>query len=200
MLDTVFLMLAGYAVGSIPNAYLAVRLTRNADIRRFGDGNPGAANAWRLLGPVPGSLVFFADLAKGAAAVGIAYLIVPGDTGAIIAGIAAVVGHNWPFYLHFHGGRGAAASLGVLCTLIPFITIPIMVAALIILKLTRSTVLTLAFIYIPLPIVSWIFGASAQVIWFSLGLPALVGISHFVSELLWSPQAIRAPSEASPRA
>ncbi len=103
----------GYLVGAIPSADMAVRLaTRGAtDIRAAGTGNPGAANVGAVLGKRWGCGVLVADIGKGAAASFIGRRIA-GDIGAHLGGTAAVVGHCFPAWNGFHGGKGAATSSG----------------------------------------------------------------------------------------
>src|ERR1700687_3292423 len=104
---------AGYAVGTIPSADVATRLATggHADLRRQGSGNPGAANAMAVLGKGWGYGVLGADIAKGALACGLGRRMA-GETGAHIGGTAAVVGHCFPVWTGFRGGKGVAASVG----------------------------------------------------------------------------------------
>jgi glycerol-3-phosphate acyltransferase PlsY len=103
----------GYAAGTIPSADLAARAATRGDIdlRRAGSGNPGAANAMKVLGARWGYAVMAADIAKAAAAA-VAGRRLAGSTGAHVAGTAAVVGHCWPVWNGFRGGKGVAASVG----------------------------------------------------------------------------------------
>ena len=165
----------------------------------LGDRNVGTANALRTLGPLVGGLVFVADVGKGAAAVAIARGLGPGEAGVLLGGVAAVSGNNWPVYLHFHGGRGAATSLGVLSALLPGVLLPLMSFALIPLKITRSSTVALAFVFVPLPLFAWFVGAPGHLLWYSIELPVVVGLSHYLSGHLWPSKAAGLPKEASPR-
>ncbi|GBD11686.1 Glycerol-3-phosphate acyltransferase [bacterium HR23] len=167
-----------YLVGSLPTAYLAGRWARGLDIRRLGDGNPGAANVWREVGPLEGTVVALVDVGKGAGAVFLASLLTGSIIGQMLAGGLAVVGHNWSAFLRFQGGRGAATTLGVLLVLLPRATFPLLALALIPFFLTRSVTTALAFVYIPLPLLAWWSGASVGVVVFSVALPILVGVTH----------------------
>ena len=104
---------AGYAAGTIPSADLAARAaTRGGvDLRSAGTGNPGAANAIKVLGARWGYAVMAADIAKAAAA-SAAGRRLAGTRGAHVAGTAAVIGHCWPVWNGFRGGKGVAASVG----------------------------------------------------------------------------------------
>jgi glycerol-3-phosphate acyltransferase PlsY len=119
--------LLGYLLGSIPTAYVAGRLSRGSDIRRLGDGNMGAQNAFRQLGPAIGILVGLIDAAKGAIAVLLAQALGMPQSVVFVTGGAAVIGHNWPFLLRFRGGRGEATTIGILMVLV---TAPMLIAAL----------------------------------------------------------------------
>ena len=112
-------IIIGYLIGTLPTAYLAGRILRGEDIRFLGDGNMGAANAYRELGARVGISVGVIDAGKGALAVYIAQVSGMPLTVVLITGTAAVVGHNWPFILGFRGGRGEATAIGVLTMLIP---------------------------------------------------------------------------------
>jgi glycerol-3-phosphate acyltransferase PlsY len=103
----------GYLFGTTPSADLASRLVSGGavDLRRQGSGNPGGVNAKRLLGRRAGRAVMVADVAKGTAACA-AGRRVAGDAGAHVAGVAAVVGHCYPVWSRFHGGKGVATSFG----------------------------------------------------------------------------------------
>ncbi len=117
-------LLVGYLLGSVPFGFLAARM-RGLDIRQHGSGNIGATNVWRVCGWRVGLPVFLLDAVKGAAAVLLAGLFVrlwPGEgvgLAPIVGGIACIVGHSFPVWLSFKGGKGVATSLGVLIALTP---------------------------------------------------------------------------------
>ena len=104
------LLLGAYIIGSFPTAYLAGHFLKKADIREMGDKNAGAANVYRNLGHTAGLSVGVIDIAKGALVVLIARVLMDGTAPLMVAGLAGIAGHNWPFYLHFRGGRGAATE------------------------------------------------------------------------------------------
>jgi glycerol-3-phosphate acyltransferase PlsY len=107
------LVLAAYLVGSIPTAYLAAKLSRRIDIRQYGDANVGATNLMRLTSVWTALPVIIFDIAKGLIIVVVAWLVGLGIVEQITVGLVAIVGHNWPVYLRFKGGRGALTTLGV---------------------------------------------------------------------------------------
>jgi glycerol-3-phosphate acyltransferase PlsY len=118
-------LLVSYLWGSIPTAYLAAR-TRGVDLRSFGSGNVGSSNLRRVIGKYPAALVGLSDVLKGALPVFLAFRADWDSTAAGLLGLATVCGHNWPIYLRFRGGRGLAATLGVLFVLAPWSCIPIL--------------------------------------------------------------------------
>ena len=116
---------AAYLLGSIPVGYLVARRVGRLDIRRFGSGNVGATNVTRVLGARVGALVLAGDVAKGALAAWIG-LTLMGSGGAVMGGLLAVVGHAWPVFLRFSGGKSVATGLGALAVL----SVPVAVAVL----------------------------------------------------------------------
>jgi glycerol-3-phosphate acyltransferase PlsY len=110
--------LIGYLLGAIPFGLIIGRLTKGVDLREHGSHRTGATNALRTLGTSAAAGVFVLDVAKGVAAVLLARLIFADDPmvewAAAIAGLAAIVGHNWSVFIGFTGGRGVATSAGAL--------------------------------------------------------------------------------------
>lgn len=121
MSDTVLLTLSaivGYLLGSVPFGLVLTRLAGLGDIRKIGSGNIGATNVLRTGRKDLALLTLLLDSGKAALAAGIAYYCVPeesvGDLAALIAGTAGVVGHNFPVWLKFQGGKGVASTLGMM--------------------------------------------------------------------------------------
>ena len=175
------IFLLSYLIGSIPSAYIAGRLMRGIDIREIGDGNSGVATVFRELGTKVGILVVIADIRKGALVVVLARYLVGSETAVLLAGIMAVAGHNWPFYLQFRGGTGAATALGVLLILVPMAAVPLLFIASIPLLATRSTKAFFAFMYSPLALAAWYTGASVALIGYCVALPVMVGITNYLA-------------------
>lgn len=108
----------GYLLGSISFSYIFGKILKKVDIRRHGSGNAGATNTLRVLGVGPAIFVLLLDVFKGIVAVWLGlYLVGPGVAPAL-AGLAAILGHNWPVFLRFKGGKGVATTIGVLATLV----------------------------------------------------------------------------------
>ena len=134
------LAVGAYLLGSVPTAYLVVRLVKGVDIRKAGSGNVGALNTYHVLGFGPAMLVLLADTAKGVLAVGIPWLV-GADYWVIFATTPSVViGHNWPVFLGFRGGRGAAAILGISLIMVPLLTVASLVPSLLLMWLLRNVV------------------------------------------------------------
>ena len=120
MTATTFIALGlGYLFGSIPFAYLLARRHRGIDLRLAGSGNVGAANLLRNTTKKIGVSAMALDVGKGIASVLVARQIDPGTTGPAVAGIAAVLGHIYPVWLGFRGGKGVATTCGVFSILAP---------------------------------------------------------------------------------
>ena len=116
---TYIVLVAGYLLGSIPFAYLLARRHRGIDLRLAGSGNVGAANLLRTTTKKIGVSAMALDVGKGIASVLVARQIDPGATGPAVAGIAAVLGHIYPVWLGFRGGKGVATTCGVFSILAP---------------------------------------------------------------------------------
>jgi len=145
-------ILIGYAVGSLPIGYLvAHQRAGGVDLRTVGSGNVGATNVYRTAGLPTALVVMCADIAKGAAAVWIA----GGGPNAVAAGVAAVIGHIYPIWLRFKGGKGVATASGVFGVLTPIPTLIAAAAFVIIVARTRFVSLGSIVATIVLPIIEW---------------------------------------------
>ncbi len=178
----------GYLLGSIPTAYIAGRLLKGEDIRRLGDENSGAANAYRELGGKAGITVGIIDALKGFLAVLIARATGVDQGFVLLTGVAAVVGHNWPVFIGFRGGRGEATTIGILLFLLPKPVLIMAAPAILVLVLKRNIILASAVLFVPLSLLAWLTGASVSLIIYSIGMPCLVGFTHFIRVV---PRALR---------
>ncbi|MDT8860026.1 glycerol-3-phosphate 1-O-acyltransferase PlsY [Alkalihalobacillus sp. MEB130] len=118
----IVVILIGYLLGSLSFSYIIAKKVKKVDIRQHGSGNAGATNTLRVLGLGPALCVLGLDVLKGIVAVWIGLAFAPGETGLYpaLAGFAAILGHNWPVYYGFRGGKGVATTIGVLATLVFF--------------------------------------------------------------------------------
>lgn len=136
MTNVVLIILAAYLLGSIPFGYL-IPLFWQVDIRQQGSGNVGATNVFRTLGPLPGSIVFALDMAKGTLPILLAQNLTNNPWLIILTGFVAIIGHTFPVFLGFKGGRGVATGLGVLLGIAPEIFIGAVIIAALIILTTR---------------------------------------------------------------
>jgi len=120
-----FLIMApvGYLMGSVPMGLIAGRLVRGIDIREYGSGKTGFTNALRTIGLRASLLVLLGDAAKGALPVLIARLLSDNAYVQAVAGLAAVVGHDWPVFAGFRGGRGVTTFFGVILGMNPLVVL-----------------------------------------------------------------------------
>ena len=135
-LQYVLLAICGYLLGNISLGILVARLYGVHDIRKLGSGNAGTTNVLRNLGWVPSVLTLAGDCLKGL----IAALIgrwVAGDIGLLVAGNFAVLGHDYPVFFKFKGGKGIATNLGVILVINPWIAIGLTIAVLIVVGTSR---------------------------------------------------------------
>lgn len=119
-MSPLLLALCCYLVGSFPSAYLIARAYGRLDIRRVGTGNVGATNVVRNVGWGPGVLTALVDVGKGLGVVVLARATGAGTWRPLLGLVCAIVGHNWPVWLRFHGGGGLATFCGGLLLLVPF--------------------------------------------------------------------------------
>jgi glycerol-3-phosphate acyltransferase PlsY len=117
MLTWAVVLVVAYLLGAIPTGFLAGKLLRGVDVRSVGSGSSGATNVLRTFGVRVGVAVFVVDLAKGAAAAAVGQAVLGTPVAAVAAALSAVVGHNWPVYLHFRGGRGVTPFFGGLAVI-----------------------------------------------------------------------------------
>jgi glycerol-3-phosphate acyltransferase PlsY len=139
------LCLASYLIGSIPFGWLAGKLLHKKDIREGGSGNIGATNALRQYGLKTGEIVLILDLLKGLAVAWLLYIVVPGLVSNFVTelpqdrfvfllpALAVILGHMYPVFLNFKGGKGVATAAGVFLILAP---VPLLLAILIFLTVT----------------------------------------------------------------
>lgn len=143
-LEISLLILGAYVIGSIPTGYLAARLLRGVDLRLYGSGTPTGSMIYEHVSRWAVVPVGLFDVAKVALPTWLAGQLDLGAQVALAAGLAAVVGHCWPMFLGFTGGRGVSGFLGILIVIFPLGTLWILVFLLLGWRLGDSTVWTLA--------------------------------------------------------
>lgn len=117
---TIFLILGGYLLGSVPSAYLAGKWVKGIDLRQYGSGTVSGSMVWEHVAWWALFPVGIFDICKAALPTWIGIKFGLGDGAAAAAGLAALVGHNWPLYLGFTGGRGLSPFLGVVTVIYPW--------------------------------------------------------------------------------
>ena len=182
MIEGIIAVVLGYLLGSIPTAYIVTRVALGKDIRSLGGGNVGGLNVFREVGLLPAAIVGVVDVAKGVAAVTIAYWLIGVSPVFVLAtALAVVAGHNWMLFLRFSGGKGMGAAVGGLFILFPLYDYPIGLAfffavILIPFVVTRNVALSMGIGLIALPFIAWLGLHSSQFVIFSviLGLVILL--------------------------
>ncbi len=119
MMGKIVFVIISYFVGSIPFSFIFPAL-KGVDVRKVGSGNVGGTNAIRAAGSAIGGLSMLADASKALVMVLIAYTFGMGEIWVYLVGIAAVIGHDYPVYLKFHGGKGVACTLGFIFSVKPW--------------------------------------------------------------------------------
>ena len=135
-LKYVIIALAGYLLGNVSVGILISKLYGVVDIRRHGSGNAGSTNVLRTLGWVPSILTLVGDCLKAYIAAELGRALC-GDTGMLLGGVCAVLGHDYPVFFRFHGGKGIASSLGVIIAVNPWIALILLGLVIIITATTR---------------------------------------------------------------
>ena len=190
MLVFAAVVLISYLLGSIPAGYLVGRIA-GIDIRHAGSGNIGATNVTRVLGKRYGYPVFVVDFLKGLMAVSISILVekrvqpvlVPTELLGIVAAISCVIGHSFPVWLSFKGGKGVATSMGALFGLVPFVALIGVAVWVITFDMTRyvSVASMTAALAVPISILILMplkQTGGAVLLYFSICLAALVIFRH----------------------
>jgi glycerol-3-phosphate acyltransferase PlsY len=170
-------ILLGYLAGSVPFAYLLAR-RRGIDVRTAGSGNVGAANVLRTTGPWRGVIVMALDMGKGMAAVAVATLLAGGTALIALSGAAAIVGHIYPIWLKFHGGKGVAVAAGVFTMLAPAAAAAAAVLFLATAWVTRYVSLASIAATVALPPAAWILGSPLPVVLAAVGSAILILFRH----------------------
>jgi glycerol-3-phosphate acyltransferase PlsY len=172
----VALLPAAYLLGTFPSAALVAR-ANGIDITAFGSGNPGASNVTRALGWRKGIWVFVLDALKGAIAAGLG-LLADGRPAAYCLGAAAIVGHVFPIFSRFRGGKGVATGAGVMAVLHPLVTVVLAVVWIVVSRVTsKASIASIAVIAL-LPVGLIATGAPGWELAATIGLCALVMARH----------------------
>ena len=171
-------VILGYFIGSVPFALLLARRWGTPDLRRIGSGNIGATNVLRASGVTAGLLVALLDIGKGAASVGLAERL-NGPSGIpALAGLAAIVGHVYPIWLRFRGGKGVATAGGVFAALAPLAMLPALLVFLIAAWLTKYISLGSVLASAVLPVFAYVTGSPAPIVAAAAAAATLIVFRH----------------------
>jgi len=161
-------IIIGYLLGSIPTAYIVSRIRKGIDIRNIGSLNMGGANVMREIGAREGVLVGLIDIAKGAGAILIAQALNISELWVFGAGFAALVGHNFPVFARFRGGRGSATIIGIFLVLAPEAMLITLVVVAIPFFTTRKFGAALLIGFGLLPLFVWLLEGSLALVRYAL--------------------------------
>jgi acyl phosphate:glycerol-3-phosphate acyltransferase len=170
-------VLAAYLIGSIPFALILARRW-GADPRRVGSGNLGAANVMRTSGVTAGVLVALLDMAKGAASVWLASRASDGSGLPAAAGFAAIIGHIYPLWLRFRGGKGVATACGVFSLLTPVAVPPALAIFAAVVWLTKYISLGSVVASLALPPIAYALGSPASAVAAAAAAAAIIVFRH----------------------
>jgi len=166
---TIIALILSYLLGAIPFGYIVSKLWKNIDIRQYGSGNIGFTNVLRVAGKSPGIVVLLLDVGKGLLPV----LLISQFTEAMelgkfmtlpaLCGLASIIGHNWPIYLKFRGGKGVSTTIGAFLALTWQVTLVGLVIWLVIVIITRYVSLGSILFVVSLPITTVVLHLSPRV-------------------------------------
>ena len=162
-IEFVLLILGSYLLGSVPAAYLTAKWFRGIDIRQSGTGNVGATNLLVLTSKRMATPVIIFDLIKGMIMVWVAHWVGLSIAQQVAVGLVAIIGHDWPVFLRFNGGRGVITTLGVafilplINGLVPWEIVVFLVIMGVFVFATHTTPLGIGISLAAMPLVSWLF-------------------------------------------
>ncbi len=183
----VILIILAYLIGSIPTAVWVSKYFFDIDIRQYGSGNSGATNTFRVLGSKAGSFVFFVDMLKGFMAVDLAYFIVTyqHDNVAltnfqVLLGISAVIGHIFPIWAGFKGGKGIATLFGMILAIQPLVAASLVAVFVIMLFVTRYVSLSSITASIAFPVMIFFIFREPEIMYrvFAVATAVMVVLTH----------------------
>ena len=169
-----------YFIGSVPFAHI-ISSSKGIDIRCVGDNNVGAFNVFRHVGLSAGLATLGLDMGKGALAIIVAKSLNSSEILALLSGIAVIIGHNWSVFLNFKGGRGESTTIGILAMLIPLEILLAVILALVVLVISKNSMLMGAFLFVPLPVLAYFLHEPYYLIVYSMVLPSMVAITHWLT-------------------
>ena len=176
-------LVVAYLLGSIPTAYIVGKARKVKDIREVGTRNMGAMNTFYSVGFWWGAAVLAVDIGKGVLAVLLANILTGSELAVVLAGAAAILGHRFPVFLKFRGGKGGATTLGVLFYLIPW-GIPICVGLFgLLLLVTRAPTISYSLAFVSFPLAAWLVLHRLDLVLYSI-LLVMIPLVIYVPRIL----------------
>jgi len=173
----VAVLLLAYLLGSFPTGYVVVHAFRGRDVRRLGSGRTGGTNVLRSAGPIAAVLTVLGDTLKGGVAVLLANAVAGTPLAVAVAGVAAILGHNYSVFLGFRGGAGTMTSIGVALFISPLVGAAVIALGVAMLLLRRYASLASLAVAVAMPVF-----CAAGALWFHM--PALYALSTAVIALV----------------
>ncbi|MCI0413917.1 glycerol-3-phosphate 1-O-acyltransferase PlsY [bacterium] len=174
-----FLVFIGaYLLGSIPFPYLLAKLKTGRDIREMGSGNVGATNVMRTAGKTIGLITLILDVAKGATAVLLGRYLLEGTVWGAIAGFFAVLGHAYPVFLGFRGGKSVATGAGAFLILSPLGILCSIALFILVLAIVRIVSVSSILASGMFPVFAWLFSAEQEVVIWGAICASLIIFRH----------------------
>ncbi len=171
-----------YLIGSISGSFILGKIMKGLDIREHGSKNAGTTNAMRVMGRKVGLYTFFIDFAKGIVCMLLMKQLLPWDT-ILIAAIACVLGHDFPFYMNFRGGKGVATTLGTLAVYNFKLGIIAVIVAILVAAISRYVSLGSITFFVLNPIIFYLLGVESSVNMCCLILLSILGILRHKSNI-----------------
>ncbi len=178
MFPDLALLAAGYLLGSIPFGVMIARGAGGVDLRRVGSGNIGATNVLRAVGKAAAALTLAGDIGKGALAVGLARWAGAGAAVVAAVGLGAVLGHLFPVWARFRGGKGVATTLGVVLGAMPGVGGLLLLLWLAVAAITRYSSLAALVATAAMPLLVWLVDGRPAMLALSFALLVLVVARH----------------------
>ncbi|NLB41168.1 MAG: glycerol-3-phosphate 1-O-acyltransferase PlsY [Clostridiales bacterium] len=174
----ILVVVIGYIIGNFASSYFIGKLMAKIDIREHGSGKAGATNTFLVLGVKSGTIVFVFDILTGMLPTAIGLWITGGRAGAMLAGVMAVVGHNWPVLLNFKGGKGIATSFGLIIVLFPKIGLIILSVVVPLMLLTRYVSLGSITAAVLFPVLLIAYQEPLKLIWMGFWVALMAILRH----------------------
>lgn len=176
-------LVCAYIIGSFPSAYIIARLRKGVDIREVGSHNLGAMNVFYKVGFWDGMVVLMADIGKGAIGVLVAEALGVNLAVMMVAGAVVVIGHMFPVFLKFKGGKGGAACIGILLYFMPW-GVPIYLGLfLLLLIFLRTPTISYSIAFVSFPFIAWFINHDWRFVVYSICL-VLLPLARYIPRLI----------------